>query len=369
MRAIRPVRAPSAYRRSSASRRSSRWRTGIAEFDFVLGRRHRARLADPGGRRARDRQIDAAAAGGGAARSGRACATLYVSGEESPEQLRMRADRLGDDAGPVARRWARPTSRAILHHARRVRTRRSLFLDSIQTTYTDDARGRAGERRPGARMRGAPDALREGSRPGRVAGRARHQGRRHRGSADARAHRGHGALLRGRSDARSPRAAGREEPLRVGGRDRRVPHDGRGPRAGAGSGGGLPGRAARRGLRLGGDRLDGRDTPGAGRGPGARRRSRASARRSASRRDSISGASRVLLAVLERRGGLAGGRARRLRERHGRRPPARAIDRPRGRWRRWCPACTTVPLRPTRCSWAKWAWAGKCGPYPVSSAG
>ena len=51
------------------------------------------------------------------------------------------------------------------------------------------------------------------------------------GPEDARAHRRHGALLRGRGLSRPPRAARDEESLRRRRRDRRVPHDGGRPRS------------------------------------------------------------------------------------------------------------------------------------------
>ena len=75
-----------------------RWRTGLAEFDFVLG----------GGIVPGSVILVGGEPGIGKSTLLMQCAarlenqgitTLYVSGEESPEQLRLRADRLQEDAG------------------------------------------------------------------------------------------------------------------------------------------------------------------------------------------------------------------------------------------------------------------------------
>src|SRR5438309_9217062 len=79
-----------------------RWKTGLAEFDFVLG----------GGVVPGSVILVGGEPGIGKSTLLLQCAarlesagvpTLYVSGEESPEQIRLRADRLGgaDDAGRV----------------------------------------------------------------------------------------------------------------------------------------------------------------------------------------------------------------------------------------------------------------------------
>ncbi|PYP29463.1 MAG: DNA repair protein RadA, partial [Gemmatimonadetes bacterium] len=92
-----------------------RWRTGLAEFDFVLG----------GGVVPGSVVLVGGEPGIGkstlllqcAARLERAgVTTLYVSGEESPEQLRLRADRLADDPGQV-HVLGETRLEAILHHA------------------------------------------------------------------------------------------------------------------------------------------------------------------------------------------------------------------------------------------------------------
>src|SRR5882762_3205265 len=78
----------------------ARWTTGPAEFDFVLG----------GGIVPGSVTLVGGEPGIGkstllmqcAARlEAQGIATLYVSGEESPDQLRLRADRLQEDAGGI----------------------------------------------------------------------------------------------------------------------------------------------------------------------------------------------------------------------------------------------------------------------------
>jgi len=118
-----------------------RWRTGLAEFDFVLG----------GGVVPGSVVLVGGEPGIGkstlllqcAARLERAgVTTLYVSGEESPEQLRLRADRLADDPGQV-HVLGETRLEAILHHAAALGAR-VLFLDSIQTSYTEALEGAPG---------------------------------------------------------------------------------------------------------------------------------------------------------------------------------------------------------------------------------
>ena len=68
--------------------------------------------------------------------------TLYVSGEESPEQLRMRAARLPEDAGPV-HVLGETNLEAILEQSSALGAQ-VVFLDSIQTTYTAELEGAPG---------------------------------------------------------------------------------------------------------------------------------------------------------------------------------------------------------------------------------
>lgn len=62
--------------------------------------------------------------------------TLYVSGEESPRQIKMRAERLGIDAEDLYL-VTETNLGAILHHVDEVRPQ-VVVIDSIQTTYSDE---------------------------------------------------------------------------------------------------------------------------------------------------------------------------------------------------------------------------------------
>ncbi|HYX81200.1 MAG TPA: ATPase domain-containing protein, partial [Gemmatimonadales bacterium] len=94
---IAPSDNPPIRLSSVTSSATARWRTGLAEFDFVLG----------GGIVPGSVTLVGGEPGIGkstllmqcAARlENQGIATLYVSGEESPDQLRLRADRLQEQA-------------------------------------------------------------------------------------------------------------------------------------------------------------------------------------------------------------------------------------------------------------------------------
>ncbi len=119
----------------------TRWQTGLREFDFVLG----------GGLVPGSMTLVGGEPGIGkstlllqvAARleaSGRR--VLYVSGEESPEQLRLRADRLEEDAGAV-HVLGENRLEVLLEAAGRLPAD-LVILDSIQTAYTDLLEGAPG---------------------------------------------------------------------------------------------------------------------------------------------------------------------------------------------------------------------------------
>ena len=119
----------------------ARYRTGLAEFDFVLG----------GGIVPGSVVLVGGEPGIGKSTLLMQCAarlesqgvsTLYVSGEESPDQLRLRADRLGGDAGNI-HVLGETRLESIVHHAAALKAR-VVLLDSIQTTYTDDLEGAPG---------------------------------------------------------------------------------------------------------------------------------------------------------------------------------------------------------------------------------
>jgi len=112
-----------------------RWQTGLREFDFVLG----------GGIVPGSVVLVGGEPGIGKSTLLLQCAarleqagvpTLYVSGEESPDQIRLRADRLTVDAGAV-HVLGETRLEAITHHAGALGAR-VVFVDSIQTTYTDE---------------------------------------------------------------------------------------------------------------------------------------------------------------------------------------------------------------------------------------
>jgi DNA repair protein RadA/Sms len=119
----------------------ARWRTGLAEFDFVLG----------GGIVPGSVTLVGGEPGIGkstllmqcAARlESQGVATLYVSGEESPDQLRLRADRLQEDAGGI-HVLGETLLESIVHHATQLKSS-VVLVDSVQTTYTEDLEGAPG---------------------------------------------------------------------------------------------------------------------------------------------------------------------------------------------------------------------------------
>ena len=139
--AYRPTGLPPARLADVGRTASDRWQTGLREFDFVLGGGIVPGSVvlvggEPGiGKSTLLLQCAARLEGAG-------IPTLYVSGEESPEQIRLRAERLTVDAGPV-HVLGETRLEAIVHHARALDAR-VVFIDSIQTTYTDELEGAPG---------------------------------------------------------------------------------------------------------------------------------------------------------------------------------------------------------------------------------
>jgi DNA repair protein RadA/Sms len=68
--------------------------------------------------------------------------SLYVSGEESPLQVRMRAERLGAEAGAV--QFLAETQLENILAAARAHGASLLIVDSIQTVFTDELEGAPG---------------------------------------------------------------------------------------------------------------------------------------------------------------------------------------------------------------------------------
>jgi len=118
-----------------------RWRTGLAEFDYVLG----------GGIVPGSLVLVGGEPGIGKSTLLLQCAarlqaagvpTLYASGEESPEQLRLRAERLEEPTGDVPV-LAETALERVIEQAGAVKAR-VVVVDSIQTAYTEALEGAPG---------------------------------------------------------------------------------------------------------------------------------------------------------------------------------------------------------------------------------
>ncbi len=131
--ARRPVGPPSRLR-EVATEPLARWRTGIAELDFVLGGGivpgSMILIGGEPGIGKSTLLLQAAARLEAAGRT-----VLYASGEESPDQIRLRADRLTEDAGAV-HVLGETRLEAIVGAAEAV-SADVVVIDSIQTVYTD----------------------------------------------------------------------------------------------------------------------------------------------------------------------------------------------------------------------------------------
>ena len=115
--------------------------TGLAEFDYVLGGGIvPGSLVLVGGEPGIGKSTLLLQAAARLEAAG--VSTLYATGEESAEQVKLRADRIQEDAGPV---HLLPEVRAdaIIAHAAQ-HGARVLIVDSIQTAYTDDLDGAPG---------------------------------------------------------------------------------------------------------------------------------------------------------------------------------------------------------------------------------
>ena len=118
-----------------------RWQTGLDEFDFVLGGGVVPGSVvlvggEPGiGKSTILLQVAARLQGAGHS-------TLYVSGEESALQVKLRADRLGAASGEVTLLAETELESILLHAAER--RPEVLLVDSIQTIYTPELEGAPG---------------------------------------------------------------------------------------------------------------------------------------------------------------------------------------------------------------------------------
>ena len=118
-----------------------RWKTGLDELDFVVG----------GGLVPGSLTIVGGEPGIGKSTLLLQCAarleeagisTLYVSGEESAEQVRLRADRLGGGAGQV--RLLPEVRVEAIEATAAASGAQVVVVDSIQTTYTEELEGAPG---------------------------------------------------------------------------------------------------------------------------------------------------------------------------------------------------------------------------------
>jgi DNA repair protein RadA/Sms len=125
---------PPARLRDVATHPLARWRTGLPEFDFVLGGGivpgSMTLIGGEPGIGKSTLLLQAAARLEAAGRT-----VLYASGEESPDQIRLRADRLVEDAGAV-HVLGETRLEAIIDAVAAVRAD-VVVIDSIQTVYTD----------------------------------------------------------------------------------------------------------------------------------------------------------------------------------------------------------------------------------------
>jgi DNA repair protein RadA/Sms len=133
--------APTAKLRDVRAAESHRWKTGLDEFDFVLGGGIVPGSmvligGEPGiGKSTLLLQVAARLQQGDHA-------ALYASGEESPLQVKLRADRLGDGAGDVA--LVAETNLETILATAAAGKQNVLVVDSIQTVFTGDLEGAPG---------------------------------------------------------------------------------------------------------------------------------------------------------------------------------------------------------------------------------
>ena len=151
--------APPARLRDVSSTPLQRWRTGIDELDFVLGGGIvPGSMTLIGGEPGIGKSTLLLQAAARLETAGRT--VLYASGEESPDQLRLRSDRLTEDAGAV--HVLGETRLEAIVAAAAAATADVVVIDSIQTVYTDSlesAPGNVGQVREcaGQLMRFAKD--------------------------------------------------------------------------------------------------------------------------------------------------------------------------------------------------------------------
>lgn len=120
---------------------SPRWKTGLAEFDFALGGGIvPGSMILVGGEPGIGKSTLLLQVAARLQQSGRRA--LYASGEESPLQVRLRADRLDESAGDVE--LLSETNLETVVGTAAARRPDVLVVDSIQTLYTGDLEGAPG---------------------------------------------------------------------------------------------------------------------------------------------------------------------------------------------------------------------------------
>ncbi|MEO7985755.1 MAG: DNA repair protein RadA [Gemmatimonadales bacterium] len=125
---------PPSRLRDVATHPLERWRTGLPEFDFVLGGGIvPGSMILIGGEPGIGKSTLLLQAAARLETAGRT--VLYASGEESPDQLRLRADRLAEDAGAV--HVLGETRLEAIIGAAGALAADVVVIDSIQTVYTD----------------------------------------------------------------------------------------------------------------------------------------------------------------------------------------------------------------------------------------
>jgi DNA repair protein RadA/Sms len=133
--------APTPRLRDVSGTAAKRWHTGLKEFDFVLGGGIVPGSmilvgGEPGiGKSTLLLQVAARLESAGHR-------TLYASGEESALQVKLRADRLGGDAGNVAL-LSETNLETVIATAAQCEPS-TLIVDSIQTLFTADLEGAPG---------------------------------------------------------------------------------------------------------------------------------------------------------------------------------------------------------------------------------
>ncbi len=136
----------SLHEEPAAAAQAQRWPTGLDEFDFVLGGGIVPGSmvlvgGEPGiGKSTLLLQVAARLEAAGRR-------ALYVSGEESALQVKLRADRLGEDAGTVALLTETALDTILATAAAQAAPGRplaALIIDSIQTVHTAELEGAPG---------------------------------------------------------------------------------------------------------------------------------------------------------------------------------------------------------------------------------